>query len=693
MPMTNSKLSPLSLPTHLPLSPANPPHFGKTVKDLNGREVVLGDPAVTRGLVAIMDMAAVNGGAACHWGGPAAFAETMSVIHGHLFAKKKSRWFDDFNFINDAGHTENGIYALRANLGYEGLSFDDLLNFRDMSSKLTGHGEAHVYPEGVLISNGPLGSAVSQAQGLAFADKLTGNARTTICTISDGALMEGEAKEAFAAIPGLALKGKLNPFVLAISFNNKKLSGTFDNDAFSIVPTLNAFTALGWKVITLKSGHDLQAVYTGISEGIASAQQDATRPICLIIETQKGHSVKSTMDQASGGHGFPLKARDPQLKAFLEEIFSAAGAVPAELIALSAKVMQPKPASPATSTTPSTPTATPSVPEEKIQVGVASALIAAATEGLPVFSVSADLQSSTGVKGFQDKFPHNHVEVGVAESNMISMASGLSKAGYIPIVDTFAQFGVTKGNLPLTMSSLSEAPVIGIFSHTGFQDAADGASHQATTYLAATMAIPDVVTVCCSCSSEAHAYVYQAAKRHATDRPQGKSVPSVLFFLGRENFPKYFGASQPQYRWGEVQTLHAPTDPTTADLLIVATGSSVHTAMKALPSLLKKGINPIIVNNPFVNRPDLTTLQKLLVHAKGRLVTIEDHQIVGGMGEHLVARLQCLPQAKNLPAMRSTILGIDGHFGRSAYSAEELSDRFGIGVQDLVQASEKMLQT
>ena len=76
---------------------------------------------------------------------------------------------------------------------------------------------------------------------------------------------------------------------------------------------------------------------------------------------------------------------------------------------------------------------------------------------------------------------------------MISTGAGLAKAGFIPIVDTFGQFGVTKGNLPLTMAALSQAPVIAIFSHVGFQDAADGASHEATTYFAAVSAIPHTV--------------------------------------------------------------------------------------------------------------------------------------------------------------------------------------------------------
>ena len=132
-------------------------------------------------------------------------------------------------------------------------------------------------------------------------------------------------------------------------------------------------------------------------------------------------------------------------------------------------------------------------------------------------------------------------DLGVAESNMVSTGAGLSKAGLIPIVDTFGQFGVTKGNLPLTMSALSQAPVIAVFSHVGFQDAADGASHQATTYFAATSAIPHTVVIACSCADEAEALMYQAIKRIAHSRENGRDGESALFFVGRENYPDAMG--------------------------------------------------------------------------------------------------------------------------------------------------------
>jgi transketolase len=241
-----------------------------------------------------MDVHAVVGGAACHWGGPAAFAEVSSAVHGVLFAASDRPWHESYNFVNDAGHAENGIYAIRANYGFDGMTPETLKGFRSIQSKLTGHGESHLNPEGVLLSNGPLGSSIGQAQGLAIGDKLAGNKRVTVLLMSDGASMEGEAKEAFAAIPGLAGKGRVNPFVMIISDNDTKLSGRITADSFSMQPSFEAMAPLGWDVRKIEKGHDLQLVYTAIEQAIADATAHPEKPVCIWLKTIKGYGIKAT---------------------------------------------------------------------------------------------------------------------------------------------------------------------------------------------------------------------------------------------------------------------------------------------------------------------------------------------------------------------------------------------------------------
>src|SRR5688572_25377526 len=523
-------LAPLKLQTKLASTPTTP-RYSVTVKNGKGEEVQLADARATRALVALMNVHAVNGGAACHWGGPAAFAEIMAAIHGIMFATTGRQWHEAFNFVNDAGHTENGIYALRANYGFDKLTFEDLKGFRGIKSKLTGHGESHLNPEGVLLSNGPLGSALPQAQGLAIADKVAKRDRVTICTVSDGASMEGEAKEAFAAIPGLAAKDRVNPFVLVLSDNDTKLSGRITKDSYSMQRTFQAMGVLGWNVITVPNGHDLQAVYLSIEKAIEQAKANPNYPVCVWVKTIKGYGVKSTEENPAGGHGFPL-SNGEKIVEFVNEIYG--GETPEEFAnwarALRTDWEQKEAAKKAKGTT----ATVGGVKKDKVQSGLAKAAIRAAQAGLPVYSISSDVQGSTGISPFHKAFPDRYVEVGVAEANMVSTGAGFARAGFIPIVDTFGQFGVTKGNLPLTMAALSQAGVIAIFSHVGFQDAADGASHQATAYFAAVSAIPHTHVIAPSCASEADALMYEAIKRYADSKQAGRDPDNYIYFVGRE---------------------------------------------------------------------------------------------------------------------------------------------------------------
>jgi transketolase len=672
-------LSPLKLKSKLAPTPKAAPKYAVAVKNAAGADVTLADPRASRALVALMNVHAVNGGAACHWGGPAGFAEIMSAIHGVMFATSGRAWHEAFNFANDAGHTENGVYALRALYGFDGMTFDDLKGFRSIASKLTGHGESHLNPEGVLLSNGPLGSSLPQAQGLAMADKLAKHDRVTIITVSDGASMEGEAKEAFAAIPGLAAKGRLNPFVMVISDNDTKLSGRIGKDAFSMGPSFEGKRALGWNVISVTDGHNLQTVYQAVEKAIAEAKANPAKPVCVHFKTIKGFGVKATMESASGGHGFPL-ANGEKIVEFVSEIWG--GQTPEEFAnwakALRTDWEQKEAAKKAKAASGAPAAAKPKT--DKVQAGLAKAAVRAATEGFPVYSISCDVQGSTGISLFQKSFPDRWVEVGIAESNMISVGAGFAKIGFIPIVDAFGQFGVTKGNLPLTMAALSQAPVIAMFSHIGLQDAADGASHQATTFFAAVSAIPHTCVIAPSCSDEAESLMYQAIQRYAADRAAGKDGENYIFFVGRENYPLTW-VEGAQFPWGKAQILSEGSD-----VVLIGCGVLVNKAIEAGKLLAAKGVKATVINNPFVNQVDLDTIGAAVKKCGGKVVTIEDHQIIGGMGAQVSHALSNAGIAHTLKS-----LGIHGEFGQSAYLAEELYVQHGLTAPKMAEAALALL--
>jgi transketolase len=654
-------VQPLSIQNQLHGNPTAPLQWSQTVKTLSGQSVEVACPTATRAMVSLMDMAAVQGGAACHFGGPSAFAEMLSSLFGYLFWKaneNKKQWHEMFHFVNDAGHCENGIYALKANYKLAHLSVESLQHFRSIESVLTGHGEAHLFPQSVYISNGPLGSGLPQAQGLAVAESFSKTPRVTVAAISDGGCMEGEARESLAAIPGLAQKGKLGPFLLLLSDNNTKLSGRIDQDSFSMQPTFASLEAQGWLVMKVEEGHNLQKTFSAIEGAFNQLQAQPQKPVLLWFKTIKGKGVKKTEQSASGGHGFPLKKAN-ELPAFLEEIYSGAE-IPAPFIDWMKRLIEKeKPSVEATTTS--------TVKKEKIQDGVAKALIEAVEKNNhPVVSISADLQGSTGVESFRKKFPQLSFEVGVAESNMVSSGIGLSKQGYIPVVDTFAQFGVTKGALPFIMSGLSEGPMIGVFSHTGFQDAADGASHQALSYISMLGSIPNVDLYCLTCSEEAYHLVSHAVDQFVEARKQNRLPRTSIFFLGRETFPPTFNANL-KYQIGKAQILSEQLQAS-KNVTIAVSGSLVSYALKAKETLMGLGIGSIVVNPSIMNNPDVETLRSVMAKTGGNIVAIEDHREVGGMSSYLA---QALLKA-GVPVKNFASLGVADHFGRSAYKADQL---------------------
>jgi transketolase len=456
---------------------------------------------------------------------------------------------------------------------------------------------------------------------------------------------------------------------MLISDNNTKLGGRIDEDSYSMQPTFQALSTLGWHVEFVSEGHDLQKVFTAIEAGVEKAKANSQKPVAIVFKTIKGYGVKSTMNSASGGHGYPLSAYDDKLVDFVNEIYN--GEAPQEFTNWAKEILASKPAPKESSSS--------SVKSEKVQDGFARAIIKAAKEGYPVFSVSADLQGSTGIKAFHKEFPDRFIDVGIAESNMISSAIGLSKVGLIPIVDTFAQFGITKGNLPFIMAGLSQGPLIALFSHTGFQDAADGASHQATTYFSALAGIPHIDIVNCSCSSEAEALMYETITNFAKLRQSGKTPNSTVFFLGRENHPVTY-KDDLKYEWNKANVLVEGSDVT-----LVACGPMIGKALQAASELNTKGIKASVVNHSFVNHIDVTTLKNQLAKTKNKLITIEDHQVIGGMGSMIVHALKSAGLE-----FKCKTLGIQGEFGQSAYKADQLYARYDLSSAGIVKAFESL---
>ena len=653
------------------------PSYSTFIKSQAGRTLQLADPKVNRLALALMDMQAVQGGAASHWGGPSAFAEIVSALFGLVFAladEKKKSWYELFHIINDAGHTENGLYCLKANYGVAGLNFSSLKGFRSLASPLTGHGEAHLFPEGVYLSNGPLGSTLAQAEGLCMADRLAGVKRCTMVLMSDGACMEGEAKEAFSSIPGFFSKKQLNPFIVIVSDNNTKLSGRIDEDSYSLEPFFLSLAVQGWELIDIKKGHDLQSCVDALEKILMRPLEKFLKPVCFRVKTIKGFGAPLTEKSADGGHGFPLKSPET-LPAFLKAIYGSEK-IPQEFLTWCQELQEQWKKKSLLKNS----SAEKTKKKIKVQAGIAKAMIHCKEQGLPVVSVSADLQGSTGVQPFQQKFPDCSFDMGVAEANMISVGAGFSRQGFIPVVDTFTQFGATKGALPLLMANLSLSPVIAVFSHAGLQDAADGASHQSLTYLAQTASLPRTQIYSLSSADEAFYLIVQAIKSFEQAYKENKIPKTHIFFLGREVFPDSYLPENYSYQLGKAQIIFSSLkNNTEKSLTLLALGPLLEQALIAGKTLKEKGWNIIVINPSSIYPLDVESITDSLQKTKNQLLTIEDHYLTGGLGEKLAHQLA----VKNIP-VRMHSLGVVSDFGRSAYKSIELYKKEKLSAEDIV---------
>jgi transketolase len=175
--------------------------------------------------------------------------------------------------------------------------------------------------------------------------------------------------------------------------------------------------------------------------------------------------------------------------------------------------------------------------------------------------------------------------------------------------------------------------------------------------------------------------MYQAIKRFADDRVNGRNGETYIFFVGRENYPVAW-VENANYQWGKAQVLQRGND-----VVLIGCGPLLSKAIEAGKKLAEQGLSATVINNPFINRIDIETIVAAVKTCSGRVVTIEDHQIVGGMGAQIS---HALSQAGITHRIRS--LGIHGEFGQSAYVAEELYKHHGLTAEKMVEAAFELIK-
>ena len=309
--------------------------------------------------------------------------------------------------------------------------------------------------------------------------------------------------------------------------------------------------------------------------------------------------------------------------------------------------------------------------QKPTRAGFGDGLVEAADANPNVVGLCADLTESTRMEPFAKKYPARFVEIGVAEQNLAAVAAGMAAMGKVPYITSYAMFSPGRNWEQIrTTLGYNDQHVVIIGSHSGVSVGPDGATHQAIEDIAITRVIANM-TVLAPCD------VHEAKK--ATIAAAGLQGP-VYIRLTREKTPVFTTLDTP-FEVGRAQVFYRPPDK--PDAAIIACGPLVHNAILAAFDLEKDGIRAMVINNPSVKPMDEETIVQAASES-GAVVTVEEHQVMGGMGS---AVAEVLARKYPVPV---EFIGVQNRFGESG-NPNELIEKFGMGVSHIKEAVKRAI--
>ena len=286
-----------------------------------------------------------------------------------------------------------------------------------------------------------------------------------------------------------------------------------------------------------------------------------------------------------------------------------------------------------------------------------------------VVVLCADLTDSTRSNLFKDRFPERFIEIGVAEQNLVTVASGLAAVGKIPFVASYAMFcpGRCWEQIRTTIC-YNDRNVKIMGAHAGISVGPDGATHQALEDIAIMRALPNmVVVVPCDVNEAKKATI-----------AVGKIKKPAYVRLAREKTPVFTTEVTP-FKLGKAGIYRNGKDVT-----IIACGPLVYQALLAARELEKEKIEAMVINCHTIKPLDTETIVKC-ARKTGAVVTVEEHQIIGGLGS---AVAECLSENYPVPMKR---VGIMDRFGESG-KPDELLQKFGLTCADVIESVKHVLE-
>lgn len=514
------------------------------------------------------------------------------------------------------GHICPVLYASQALTGY--FNIDSLKTLRKFGSPLQGHPDRN-FLKSLETSSGPLGSGLSQALGMALADKIdngTGSGQKFFCLMSDGELQEGNTWEAVM----LAGKEKIFSLIAVVDRNNIQISGKTD-EIMPLEPLADKFRSFNWQVIVI-NGHN----FVEIDRAIETARLNSGKPTVIIANTIASKGVPE-----------------------YEGKYEWHGKVP-----------------PNGESTPSDPNL------HSMREAFGEALIQLANMDNNIVALSADLSESTGLSNFKKQFADRYVEVGVAEQNLVTVASGMARNGKIPFVTSYAIFSPGRNWEQIrTTICYNNQPVKIISTHFGINVGADGGSHQALEDIALMRSLPNMIVISPCDSIETKKAILAI----------GQNILPCYVRLPREKYVDITNQESP-FEIGKANIIFEAVGKGTKSIAIIGTGPILGKALNVAKKLASKEISVCLLNVHTIKPLDQDMIVKIAHKYRG-VVVVEEHQVVGGLGG---AVAECL--SANFPCAVEFV-GVKDRFGQSG-KPEELYENYGLSEKAIMQAVERI---
>ena len=512
-------------------------------------------------------------------------------------------------YFSSKGHDVPGLYSLFYALGI--IPAEKLLMLRRLHG-LDGHPE--VRQPGIEASTGSLGMGISKGKGMAWAKSYQKKNGHVYVLTGDGEFQEGQIYESLQA----TAHQKVNN-ITAIMDHNKYQTDMLVSDVNNIEDVVKKVAAFGWHVVRI-DGHD----YNDLKKTFDDLKNVTDKPKMIIADTIKGRGVsfmeKPETETFEGKTLYKWHSGAPDDESYrkgLGELVEKIIATASELGVDEIKIPENKGEGKVSA----------KVEKEFVTEAYGDALCEIAKTNDKLVLLDGDLSADCKLRKFEKMYPDRFIENGIAEQDMVSMAGGLARLGMIPVVNTFASFLAARANEQIYNNAGEQTKVIYTCHFSGMIPAGPGKSHQSVRDISLFGALPNV-TIIQPCNAKetkwATEYCVNDAEENCVLRLVIGPSPEKI------DLPKDY-----KFKVGVGTELTEGNDA-----IIFCYGPvMLHEALLAADYLKKIGFGLMVINMPWLNKINNEWLKKIVAVQK-KIFVLEDHSVVGGLGDRLLNALK-----------------------------------------------------